>query len=188
MNGVLCVVFLFRDVCTKTRVNVTIPDCELRPLPAKNISQRIEEFGTIYQINSPNYFGYRNYPNSIYCVWNIANEDLVTYRVVDQMLQNATTGCDEDDEDCKCPDYMKVVMGGNELKLCGSKRPVIANQMSSDGLHVKFCSDNDISSRGILVMAYRHKGTGNQSVDLTNVMVNKKKRQVSTILKSIVTP
>ena len=172
MNGVLCVVFLFRDIC-ETRVNVTIPYCELRPLRHKNISQRTEEFGTLYQINSPNYFRYRNYPNNIYCVWNVANEALVTYCIIDQMLQNATTGCDENYEDCKCPDFMKIVMGGNELKLCGSKRPVVTSQMSSDGLHIKFCSDNAIRSRGFLVMAYHHKGSvynigsGSLSCDLT---------------------
>ena len=125
--GVLCVVFLFRDACTKKRANVAISGCELRPLPPKTISQRAEEFGTIYQINSPNYFIHRHYPSKTYCVWNIANEGVVTYRVVDLMLQNATTDCDEDDKDCKCPDFMKIVIGGNKLKLCGSKRPATTN-------------------------------------------------------------
>jgi len=96
------------------------------------------------------------------------------------MLQNVTTDCNED---CKCTDFMKVTMGGNELKLCGSRRPDISNQMSSDGL--KFCSDNAISSRGVLVMAYHYKEGGNSSFDLTTVINSRKKRQVSSVLKPI---
>ena len=116
-------------------------------------------------------------------MWNIANEGLVTYRVVDQMLQN-TTDCE--DEVCKCPDHMKITMGGNEMTLCGSKRPDISNQMSSDGLQVKFCSDNAVNSRGILVMAYRHKE--NEVTEIPTLTPfddgnSKKKRQVSTVLK-----
>jgi len=45
-------------------------------------------------------------------VWNIANEGLVTYQIVDQMLQ---ASCDENDENCNCPDFMKITMGGNEI-------------------------------------------------------------------------
>ena len=183
----MLLLFIFRKECKKIRPKEEIHFCELKPFPRKQISQR-EEYGTIYQINSPNYFGYRNYPNSTYCVWNIANQGLVSYRIVDQMLQNVTTDCNEGDKDCKCPDFMKVTMGGNELKLCGSRRPDISNQMSSDGLHVKFCSDNAISSRGVLVMAYRHKEGGNSSFDFTTNVDSKKKRQVSSVSKPIVTP
>ena len=126
----------------------------------------------------------------MFCVWNIANEGLVTYRVVDQMLQNAT---DCEDEACQCPDHMKISMGGNEMTLCGSRRPDISNQMSSDGLHVKFCSDNAVNSRGILVMAYRHKGEATprpplQQISNDDMYRGKKKRQVSTIMNQIVTP
>ena len=105
-------------------------------------------------------------------MWNIANNGVITYRIIDQMLQNATTDCDGNYEYCKCPDFIKIVMGGNELKLCGSKMPSgITNNMSSDGLHVKFCSDNAITSRGILVKVYHHKesdyiGSGSHPYDL----------------------
>jgi len=179
--------FFCRQKCTTRKANITISDCELvsRTLD-KKINQREEEFGTIYQINSPYYFGTREYPNNVFCVWNIANEGLVTYRVVDQMLQDAS---DCDDEACKCPDHMKITMGGNEMTLCGSKRPDISNQISSDGLHVKFCSDNAVNSRGILVMAYRHKGSQVTRRPLQLVGINdddddkgKRKRQVSTLM------
>ena len=99
----------------------------------------------------------------MYCIWNIANEGLVTYRIIDQQLQ-------EPDEcegpGCDCPDSMTFKMGVNEVKLCGSRMPPIVNQMSSDGLQVKFCSDNMHNANGILVMAYRYN---NQS-EVENVM------------------
>jgi len=126
-------------------------------------------------------------------VWNIANEGLVTFRIVDQNLQNAATDCVKNDEDCNCPDFMKIKMGGNELKLCGSKRPDINNQMSTDGLHAKFCSDNANSLRGILVMAYRHKGSQGatlpplQQIDDDDDS-SKRKRQVSPVISQILTP
>ena len=118
----------------------------------------------------------------MYCIWNIANEGFVTYRIVDQQLQEPDNcngpGCD-------CPDNMKIKTGANEIKLCGSKMPPIVNQMSSDGLQVKFCSDNMHISKGILVMAYRYTRqnvtvgvlpnnitTGNTSA------VNRRRRQV----------
>ena len=155
-----------------------IKGCELEPVSTKVISQRQEQYGTIYQINSPLYFGLKNYPNNVFCVWNISNEGQVSFRIVDQMLQNATDDCDNDD--CKCPDHMRIKMGGNEMKLCGSRRPDISNQMSSDGLHVEFCSDNAISSRGILVMAYRHEKMITIPT-LPGVITEAKKRQVSVV-------
>jgi len=185
----MCILFwLFcREKCTTRKANVTIPDCKLiSRTPDKEINQREEEFGTIYQINSPNYFGYKEYPNNMFCVWNIANGGLVTYRVVDQQLQNAS---DCEDEACKCPDHMKITMGGNEMTLCGSRRPDISNQMSSDGLHVKFCSDSAVNSRGILLMAYRHKSQVTTSLPLQQIVSHsedddrgKRKRQVSTVM------
>jgi len=132
----------------------------------------------------------------MFCVWNVANEGLVTYRVVDQQLQN-TSDCE--DEACKCPDHMKIAMGGNEMTLCGSRRPDISNQMSSDGLHVKFCSDSAVNSRGILLMAYRHKGQFTTPLPLQQIAYHddddendsdkgKRKRQVSTVMSQIVSP
>ena len=118
----------------------------------------------------------------MYCIWNIADEGLVTYRIIDQRLQEPGdcegTGCD-------CPDSMSIKMGVNEIKLCGGRMPPIANQMSSDGLQVKFCSDNMHTSKGILVMAYRYS---NQS-EVENVMTttnriseSRKRRQEQVIV------
>ena len=101
----------------------------------------------------------------MYCVWNVADEGFVTYRIIDQKLQNKS---DCDGSGCDCPDTMTIEMGNNEMKLCGSKMPPIVNQMSSDGLKVTFCSDNMHSAKGILVMAYRHN---NQSELTDNVML-----------------
>ena len=69
-------------------------------------------------------------------------------------------------------------MGSNEVKLCGSKMPPVVNQMSFDGLQVKFCSDNKHTSKGILLMAYRHNRRSASDVILPNNFVNKRKRQV----------
>jgi len=118
-------------------------------------------------------------------VWNIANEGQVSFRIVDQMLQNATDDCDNDD--CKCPDHVRIKTGGNEIKLCGSKRPDISNHMSSDGLHVEFCSDNAISSRGILVMAYRHAANNHTLKPTLGAGSGREKRQVSAVMKPIMT-
>ena len=118
----------------------------------------------------------------MYCIWNIADEGLVTYQIIDQQLQEPGdcegTGCD-------CPDSMSIKMGVNEIKLCGSRMPPIKNQISSDGLQVKFCSDNMHTSKGILVMAYRYS---NQS-EVENVMTttngiseSRKRRQEQVIV------
>ena len=174
------------------RRNVTVLSCELSPrLPTKEISQRNDTYGTIYQINSPYYFGYRQYPNNMYCIWNIANEGFVTYRIVDQQLQEPDNcngpGCD-------CPDNMKIKMGANEIKLCGSKMPPIVNQMSSDGLQVQFCSDNMHTSKGILMMAYRYTrqnvtvGVLPNSITTGNTSaVNRRRRQVQVHIASSIT-
>ena len=164
--------------CTTPLRNVTVLDCKLIPRqPTKEIDQRNETFGTIYQINSPRYFGYNAYPDNMYCVWNVADEGFVTYRIIDQKLQNKS---DCDGSGCDCPDTMTIEMGNNEMKLCGSKMPPIVNQMSSDGLKVTFCSDNMHSAKGILLMAYRHN---NQSgldggIMFTNPTVTKRQAQV----------
>lgn len=128
-----------------------------------SIDQRDTTNGIIYQINSPNYFLLREYPNNLYCMWNIANDGLVTYQIVDQQLQNAT---DCDGDSCDCPDFIKIVTGGNELKLCGSGKRDISSQISDVGLQVKFCSDNAIASKGILILAYIYKEGEAPEVDL----------------------
>ena len=129
-------------------------DCKLVPRqPTKVIDQRTETYGTIYQINSPRYFGNFPYPDNMYCVWNISKKGFVTYRIVDQRLQSPSV-CEG--PGCNCPDSMEVTTGSNRFTLCGSTMPSVVNQVSSDGLQVKFCSDNNHNAKGILLMAYRH--------------------------------
>jgi len=118
-------------------------------------------------------------------MWNIANDGMVTYRIVDQQLQNASD-CDEDG--CDCPDFMKINMGKNEIKLCGSSMPQLANQISLDGLHLSFCSDSHHKSKGILVMAYKHRSSYNVmpltplgTVGNPEIQQNKKRRQASQV-------
>ena len=53
---------------------------------------------------------------------------------------------------CDCPDSVKITMGANEMKLCGSKIPKFDIQ-TSNGLNVKFCSDNKHTARGFLMEA-----------------------------------
>ena len=154
--------------CSYPLRNVTVLDCQLNIKFNKEINQQNESFGTIYQVNSPRYFGYRTYPEDMYCIWNIANEGLVTYRIIDQQLQNAS---DCDGPGCECPDTMMVRMGSNEVKLCGSTMPPMVNHMSSDGLQVKFCSDNRHTAKGILLMAYRHNNQ--QEMINNNVMLDR---------------
>ena len=88
----------------------------------------------------------------MYCVWNIADKGIITYRIVDQQLQEPG---DCEGRGCDCPDTMIVKMGINEVKLCGNKIPSITQQMSTDGLTVKFCSDNMHGAKGVLLMAYQ---------------------------------
>jgi len=83
----------------------------------------------------------------------VANTGLVSYRIVDQQLQVPSrcnkTGCD-------CPDSVEITMGAKKIRLCGSNTPSPTNQLSLDGLHVKFCSDNKYSAKGIHLLAYKH--------------------------------
>ena len=166
--------------CNFVRTNVNVLDCKLvKRLTTRKINQRSETFGTIYQINSPHYFNDHNYPHGMYCVWNIANAGFVTYRIVEQQLQGPS---DCDGPGCDCPDSMKIKMGANEIKLCGSKMPPVVNQMSTDGLQVKFCSDNEHNAKGVLMMAYQHnRQMENMSIvlpnNITNNTVNTVKRQ-----------
>ena len=172
--------------CSYPLRNVTVLDCELYKKWDREISQQNETFGTIYQINSPQYFGYETYPENMYCIWNIANKDLVTYRIIDQRLQNAS---DCDGPGCNCPDAMMVRMGSNEVKLCGSTMPPMVNHMSSDGLQVKFCSDHMHTAKGILLMAYRHNNqqeltSNNNMFDrvIENMASRKRRQQVCSCM------
>ena len=105
----------------------------------------------IYQIHSPHYFIHDNYPNNTYCVWNVADTGFVTYHIMDQQLQEPVTkGCDG--PGCDCPDSVKMMMGNTEIKLCGSNKPSMSYLVSFDGLHVKFCSDNKHTAKGINIV------------------------------------
>jgi len=146
------------EICEFKRGKVLEHHCVLEKIRTKLIDQRNVTHGIIHQINTPNYFSLKEYPNNFYCMWNISYNGLVTYRIVDQQLQNATD-CEEDA--CDCPDFMKIKMGRNEIKLCGSSMPQLTNQISSNGLHLSFCSDSHHKSKGILVMAYKHKSSYN---------------------------
>ena len=114
----------------------------------------------------------------MYCIWNIAEEGLVTYRIIDQQLQEPSD-CEE--PGCDCPDSMSFEMGVNKVKLCGSKMLPIANQLSSDGLQVKFCSDHMHASKGMFVMAYRH----NMSTTTNRISESRKRRQEQVIVMCV---
>ena len=122
----------------------------------------------------------------MYCIWNIAEEGLVTYRIIDQRLQEPSN-CEE--PGCDCPDSMSFKMGVNEVKLCGSKMPPIVNQMSSGGLQVKFCSDHMHASKGILVMAYRYNNQSEvenvMSTTTNRISESRKRRQEQVIVMCV---
>ena len=108
----------------------------------------------MYHIHSPRYYIENGYPNNTYCVWNVANSGLVSYHIIDQQLQEPRTR-DCEGPGCDCPDSVKITMGTNEVKLCGSSMPSMNHLVSSNGLHVKFCSDNKHSAKGIFIGAYK---------------------------------
>ena len=77
----------------------------------------------------------------------MADTGLVTYHIMDLQLQEPVTkGCDG--PGCDCPDSVKMMMGNTEIKLCGSTMPSMNYLISSNGLHVKFCSDNKHTAKG----------------------------------------
>ena len=128
--------------------SISVLTCELQKA-YKNKS--IDQFEEVYQIYSPRYFGYKNYPNNTYCVWNVTNTGLVSYQIIDQKLQEPI---DCDGPGCDCPDSVKITMGSNEIKLCGSDMPTLSTQFSYDGLQVKFCSDDSETAKGFHILAY----------------------------------
>ena len=137
------------EKCSLEKGLIAVPSCQLE---RKINYSEIEHSDNIYQIYSPRYHGYNDYPNKTYCVWNVADSGLVSYQIVDQRLQEPSdcngTGCD-------CPDSVKITMGANEITLCGSEMPIPPGQVSSNGLHVKFCSDNKYTAKGINLLATR---------------------------------
>ena len=127
-------------------------DCKLIQITSfQEIDFIQDSFGIIYQINTPHYFGYNEYPNNTYCIWNVADKGFVTYCIIDQQLQEPS---DCDGPGCDCPDSVTITSGASETKLCGTTTPSLVNQVSTNGLQVTFCSDNMLGSKGVLMMAY----------------------------------
>ena len=133
----------------------------------------------VHQIYSPQYFGEfgysaRGYPNNIYCIWNVSDTGLVRYHIVDQQLQKPTA-CDK--TGCDCPDSVKIKMGYNQIRLCGSDIPAVITQLSNDGLQVTFCSDNAKTAKGFHLLAYVLTDT--ESVSTLDI--NKRETAISEV-------
>ena len=56
---------------------------------------------------------------------------------------------------CNCPDNVKISAETNEITLCGDKMPIPSGHLSSNGLHVTFCSDNKHTAKGVHLLARR---------------------------------
>ena len=149
----LCV---YSPRCHLEYKNVIIPSCQLqrktnyRPIELTTNYNPLFSKST-YQIYSPGYYGRNEYPNNTYCVWNVTNTGLVSYRIVDLQLQEPS---DCNGSGCACPDSVKISAGANEIIFCGSQ-VMSLYQISSNGLQVKFCSDNQQSAKGFLINATR---------------------------------
>lgn len=137
------------EKCGWEEGTISVPSCKLE---RKIKYKPIDKVEGMYQINSPRYHGYSEYPNNTYCVWNVANTGFVSYQIVDQQLEEPLK-CD--DPGCDCPDSVKITMGKNEITLCGSgtHSASILSPFSFNGLHVKFCSDNKNSAKGFNMLA-----------------------------------
>ena len=138
-----------RRRCDWEEVNITVPTCQLERRTSYRSIPR--NWDSIVEIFSPGYFGNNGYPNNTYCVWNVADTGLVSYHIIDQQLQEPSNcsgpGCD-------CPDSVKISAGVLEIqKLCGSSSHDQLHSLSSNGLQVKFCSDNKQNAKGFLMMA-----------------------------------
>ena len=152
-------------LCYEKRVIYYLPHCSIllyqsKPLQLERKTgyELIPQMsGGTYEIYSPQFHAGNGYPNNTYCVWNVANSGLVGYHIMNQQLQEPKThNCEG--SDCDCPDSVKIKMGRNEHKLCGSTGNY-TYQMSSNGLHVKFCSDNKQTAKGINIFATKSSGT-----------------------------
>ena len=150
---------------------ISAPTCELQKA-TKN--RTIHETEGVYQIYSPRYFGYRDYPNNTYCVWNVSVTGFVSYQIVDQQLQEPL---DCDGPGCDCPDSVRISMGSYEIKLCGTDMPTVSTLLSDDGLQVKFCSDNTESAKGFHLLAF----VLSDSVPVSTSDVNKREITLSEV-------
>ena len=143
--------------CGWEKGEILIPQCKLeRKTDYKPIDQIRD---AMYHIHSPRYYTHNDYPNNTYCVWNVANSGVVSYHIMNQQLQEPMTH-DCNGSGCDCPDGVKIIMGSNKMKLCGSRMPSMSYLLSSNGLHVKFCSDNKHTAKGIFIGAYKFSKYG----------------------------
>ena len=138
-----------KRVCKKKKINAFISQCHLERKSDYRLIRKI--FAGTYEIQSPHFHSGNGYPNNTYCVWNVANSGVVNYHVMKQELQEPMMD-DCDGPGCDCPDYVKIKKGRNEEKLCGNML-TYNYQPSPNGLHVKFCSDNKHTAKGIDIWA-----------------------------------
>ena len=167
-----------KEQCGWEEATIAVPACQLeRKINYKTIEHRDD----VYNIYSPRYNSYNEYPNNTYCVWNIADTGLVSYQIIDQQLQEPL---DCNDTGCSCPDSVKISMGTNEITLCGNET-LMQPQLSSNGLNVKFCSDNKHTAKGIHLVVTRHLNVEQTSiVDVTNVQ--KREATLAQVIDPIV--
>ena len=126
----------------------------------------------MYHIYSPHYYSNNDYPNNTYCVWNVSNSGFVTYTIMDQQLQEPETG-DCNGVGCDCPDSVKIT-GSYEVKLCGSSMSSTDPpfyMVSSNGLNVKFCSDNKYTAKGFDMVAYKPSNHAKQKRETKQVNI-----------------
>ena len=126
--------------------------CELQRETYKNLTYKSFYKSEVYEVYSPQYFEVEDYPNNTYCVWNVSDTGIVHYHIVDQQLQESA---DCDKAGCDCPDSVKITMGSNQIRLCGSDKLVESTQISDNGLQVTFCSDNTTTAKGFHLLAYK---------------------------------
>ena len=123
-----------------------------------------------YHVYPQRYYEDANYPNNTFCVWNIANSGYVSFHIMEQQLQAPANASICAGPGCDCPDSVRITMGTNGLKLCGATPPSTRYHVSSNGLHVKFCSDNKHTAKGFFIRAHI---TSNDTVE--------KKREVKQV-------
>ena len=150
------------------KVNISIPHCKLERKTGYKPIERIGSYEAMYLIHSPHYY-HGGYPNNTYCVWNVANGGLVSSHIMDQQLEEPRTH-DCRGPACTCPDNAKITMGFTEVKLCGSEMPSVTYMLSSNGLHVKFCSDNKNTAKGIFLSAFRFSNHGSSKRNAEQVI------------------
>ena len=140
------------ETCEWVQGTILGQECKLERKTGYESIEQITEGD--YQIYSPRYYHNEDYPNNTYCVWNVANSGYITYHIMEQQLQEPADSDSCDGPGCDCPDGVTITMGTNGFKLCGTN-PSTSYHASSNGLHVKFCSDNKHTDKGFFIRAYQ---------------------------------